>query len=100
MKKIIITGVIGISVLAVNCKTNEETGASHREGRQERGMDPFTEMDTNKDGILTKAEVKGPLAKDFSKIDLDNDGVITRAEFDKAPKPQRGENGGGRPPRN
>ena len=89
MKKVVITGILGISLLVVNCKTNEETGASHREGRPEKGMDPFTEMDTNNDAILTKTEAKGPLAKDFSKIDLDYDEVITRAEFDKAPKPKK-----------
>lgn len=99
MKKIVIAGITAVSLLATNCILNEETGASQREGRPERGKDPFTEMDTNKDGILTKTEAKGPLAKDFSKIDLNNDGNITRAEFDKAPKPQRGGNGGGRPPR-
>jgi|DEB0MinimDraft_12_1074336.scaffolds.fasta_scaffold02788_2 hypothetical protein len=57
---------------------------------------PFVDMDINKDGLLTKAEAKGPISKDFDKIDLNKDGIITRKEFDKVPKPKRGS---GRPPR-
>ena len=45
------------------------------------------EMDKNEDGKLSKAEIKGPLKKDFAKVDLDEDGFITAAEFKKAPKP-------------
>lgn len=50
----------------------------------------FAEMDTNKDGKLSKEEVKGPLANDFSKIDTNKDDFISREEIDKAPKPQHG----------
>jgi Ca2+-binding EF-hand superfamily protein len=52
-------------------------------------------MDTNEDGKLSKDEVKGPLANDFSKIDTNNDGFISKKELEKAPKPRQG----GRPQR-
>ena len=52
-------------------------------------------MDSNKDGKLSKEEVKGPLLNDFSKIDTNNDGYISKEELAKAPKPQ-----GGNPPQN
>ncbi len=49
----------------------------------------FVQMDSNKDGKLSKTEVKGPLTNDFSKIDSNKDGFITKEELEKAPKPNR-----------
>ena len=49
----------------------------------------FAQMDTNKDGKLSKEEVKGPLQNNFSKIDTNGDGFITKEELKKAPKPGR-----------
>ncbi|MGF1765523.1 DUF1566 domain-containing protein [Aliivibrio kagoshimensis] len=45
--------------------------------------DPFSNMDRNGDGKLSKQEAKGPLAKDFKRIDRDGDGYITRQELPK-----------------
>ncbi len=63
--------------------------------RQEKNPPTFSEllkeMDANKDGKLSKKEIKGPLKDDFSKIDTDEDGFITEKEFKKAPKPKGGE---------
>ncbi|CAM2825649.1 EF-hand domain-containing protein [Flavobacterium frigoris] len=47
------------------------------------------EMDINKDGKLSKGEVKGPLQDDFSKVDANKDGFLTLEELKKAPKPER-----------
>ena len=60
-------------------------------GNKDRQQPPSTEelikmMDSNKDGKLSKEEVKGPLKDDFSKIDTNKDGFLTKAELDKAPK--------------
>jgi len=49
----------------------------------------FKKMDTNKDGKLSKAEVKGPLKEDFDKVDLNEDGYLSKEEIEKAPKPKR-----------
>lgn len=49
----------------------------------------LTEMDTNKDGKLSKAEVKGPIQKDFDTIDSNNDGFIVKSEFESAPMRKR-----------
>jgi hypothetical protein len=43
----------------------------------------FSEMDSNKDGKLSKIEVKGPLSRDFSKLDNNSDGFITKQELEK-----------------
>ena len=51
-------------------------------------------MDADNDGMLSKTEVKGPLAENFSSIDTNNDGKLSETELKNAPKPQ-----GGRPPR-
>ena len=103
MKKIVIIGFTAFALFVTSCKSKQaatntnssttsttQTQEASGENRPAEGEDPFVKMDINKDGLLTKEEAKGPIAKDFAKIDLDGDGIITRAEFDKAPKPQRG----------
>ena len=49
------------------------------------------DMDANEDGKLSKDEVKGPLKEVFEKVDTNEDGFITEKEFEKAPKPKKGE---------
>jgi len=71
-----------------------------QEGGQQRGQRPtsdqiIAQMDANKDGKLSKSEVKGPLENDFSSVDTNNDGFLTKEEIDNAPKPERGQGGGG-----
>ena len=41
------------------------------------------QMDDNKDGKLSKNEVKGPLKEDFTNIDANNDGFLTKEELQK-----------------
>ncbi|MGO3346154.1 MAG: hypothetical protein ACTIM4_12900 [Marinomonas sp.] len=45
----------------------------------------FSQMDANGDGVLTKDEVKGPLADDFDRIDADGSGDITEDELPAPP---------------
>ena len=49
----------------------------------------MSDMDTNNDGKLSKDEVQGPLAKDFSNLDTDNDGYLSESEIEDSPRPQR-----------
>lgn len=65
------------------------------QNREERREPPTFEqliekMDENKDGKLSKAEIKGPLKKNFDKVDTNEDGFISEEEFAEAPKPKRG----------
>jgi Ca2+-binding EF-hand superfamily protein len=46
-------------------------------------------MDANKDGKLSKAEVKGPLQKDFLKVDKNKDGFLSKVELEKLPSPSK-----------
>ena len=102
MKRITIIGCIGLLLITTNCSSQDQPDTTAKKERKKDRMppkereNPFIRMDINKDGLLTKAEAKGPILKDFDKIDLDKDGIISREEFDKAPKPKKGE---GRPPR-
>lgn len=87
--------VITIMTIAlfVSCKSsgpeNNNSTSQRRQGGQPSVEKLFIEMDSDKDGKLSKAEVKGPLKNDFSKIDTDDDGYLSEAEIENAPKPER-----------
>ncbi len=89
--------VIAIAALT-GCSSTENT-TSNTQGQRGQGRPTATqllsEMDSNKDGKLSKEEAKGPLAQDFAKIDTDDDGFISKEELEKAPQPQQGGQRGG-----
>ena len=98
----IITCIVAVTALT-NCKpsTKSNEGEEQNEPGQ-RGPSVenlLDQMDTNKDGKLSKSEVKGPLSNDFSKIDKDADGYLSKVELEDAPRPERGDRGGAREPR-
>ncbi|MCG9791688.1 EF-hand domain-containing protein [Flavobacterium algicola] len=91
MKKIILKFVLGLTLFAgttsVFAQQNEEQGGKKPPTAEEI----IKKMDADKDGKLSKDEVKGPLKDDFTKIDTDKDGFLSLAEIKKAPKPERKE---------
>ncbi|WP_405576749.1 EF-hand domain-containing protein [Winogradskyella sp. Asnod2-B02-A] len=93
-------------VLFASCKSTSDSESNDGTSKKRQGGQPsvtqlLSEMDSNKDGKLSKDEVKGPLANDFSKIDTDKDGFLSEEELKNAPKPDRQGGGGqGRPQRN
>ncbi|MGB3774416.1 MAG: EF-hand domain-containing protein [Leeuwenhoekiella sp.] len=100
--KIISCALVMISLAACNSTQNTSSNAPGGQRGQGRpsAAQLLSEMDSDKDGKLSKSEVKGPLAQNFSKIDTDEDGFISEEELENAPKPQqggqRGGQGGGR----
>jgi HlyD family secretion protein len=71
-------------------------GQGGREGK--RGFDPM-QFDTNKDGKLSRDEAPPFLQDGFDQIDADKDGFITRAEMNAAmAKMRQGGGPGGRAP--
>jgi Ca2+-binding EF-hand superfamily protein len=86
--KVVLGILVFLFALSVNAQSSD---------RQERGKKPPTfkellkKMDANKDGKLSKKEIKGPLKNDFKKIDTNEDDFISKKEFEKAPKPKRKE---------
>ncbi|MDA7501975.1 EF-hand domain-containing protein [Chitinophagales bacterium] len=91
----IIMGALMAFLLLIGCSSQK--GATGSEGRKSnKGSRPsvaevFLEIDTNKDGKLSRAEIKGPLQKDFDRVDTNGDGFITKTELQNAPKPERGQ---------
>ncbi|EPR72170.1 conserved hypothetical protein-putative phospholipid-binding protein [Winogradskyella psychrotolerans RS-3] len=51
------------------------------QGQRPSVTDLMNQMDANKDGKLSKDEVKGPLAEQFSEIDTNKDGFISKTEL-------------------
>lgn len=84
----IMTIALFTSCKSSGSKINNST-SQRRQGSQPSVEQLFKEMDSNKDGKLSKVEVKGPLKNDFSKIDTDDDGYLSEAEIENAPKPER-----------
>ncbi|MCC7420130.1 MAG: EF-hand domain-containing protein [Planctomycetaceae bacterium] len=76
-----------------------------RRRRGGEGGPPFerilSEMDSNKDGKLSKDEARGPLQQNFDRLDADKDGFITRDEirrgFSERLREGTGRPEGGRP---
>lgn len=116
MKKFIFLSVLAILGLG-SCKSSKSTttdntnnttqgavenrtqqrpgGGEHRQGQRggrDRG-EMFTRMDVNKDGKLTKDELRGPMVDRFDMIDTNKDGSISLEELKAAPRPQRGQRG-------
>ncbi|PHR29168.1 MAG: hypothetical protein COA38_11695 [Fluviicola sp.] len=50
----------------------------------------FAEFDRNKDGRLSKDEVRGPIEQDFDHLDKNNDGYLTIDELSNMPPPPNG----------
>ena len=69
---------------AVGCPIKAD-GGGHAGGGERRGPPSpekiLEDMDANNDGVVTKAEAKGPLARDFERLDADEDGQLTMAEL-------------------
>lgn len=81
------------------CSSTQNSSSNQQGGQRGQGRPTATqllsEMDSNKDGKLSKEETKGPLAQNFSKIDTNDDGFISKEELENAPQPQRGGQRGG-----
>jgi len=64
--------------------TNNITRNNHNHPDPE---EVIMQLDSNKDGKISKEEAKGPLKEDFSILDKNADGFITLEELKDAPKP-------------
>lgn len=90
MKKSIFTVLFTLLVFLSVSAQEDENEKQRRKGPPSIKQ-LFKDLDSNKDGKISKKEVKGPLKKDFKKIDLNEDGFLTKEEIKKSPKPKRRE---------
>ncbi|MGR5140272.1 DUF1566 domain-containing protein [Photobacterium sp. DNB23_23_1] len=67
-------------------RNQQDSKTKDRQEGQRQGHDPFTQMDTNNDGKLSRDEVRGPLKRDFDKLDTNRDGYLTRNELPQRPR--------------
>ncbi len=99
--KTILCSLVAVQLLLLTACSAQKTTTSSNDNQKKQGppsIEKLLEMDTNKDGKLSKTEVKGPLSDQFSEIDTDKDGFLSKTELENAPKPPRGGQGGP-PPR-
>ncbi|MFT7053236.1 MAG: Ca2+-binding EF-hand superfamily protein, partial [Psychromonas sp.] len=73
----------------------EEFDAAANLGRQ--GRPSFAQLDVNKDGFLSKDEVRGRLLANFDKVDSDASGTLSGDEFNARIKMDRHGHKGDRP---
>lgn len=76
--------------------TKEEHQGPPNGGERLSVDDLFEHMDSDNNGKLSKAEVKGPLAQDFSKIDTNNDTFLSKEELTTLSKRENQRPGGRR----
>ena len=73
-------------------RTNDRERSERDKNRERPSIDEIFKMDTNNDGMLSKAELEdSPMVRNFERMDANSDGFITRTEFENAPRPQRGQ---------
>lgn len=89
MKKLILSAVFFLGVISVTAQQSERPNQEPGGNKPPSAKQVIKDMDTNKDGKISKDEAKGPLKDDFSKIDTNKDGFISLEELKKAPKPER-----------
>ena len=91
MKQLIAIAVAAAFAIPVQAAGDKAKDASASQGASNtgnKGADAmFNSLDKNKDGFMTRDEVKGtPHDKDFAKLDKNNDGKISPEEHAAAPE--------------
>ena len=78
-------------ILLISCKFNQEKKEQQKPTKQQKpsALELISELDSNKDGKLSKNEVRGPIANDFTTIDNNNDGFLTVEELNRGERKKR-----------
>ena len=102
--RLIVIGIGAVGMMFACSPTNQvsnapgnsrgQQGPPGQNGQRPQGERPsidqiFADLDANKDGLLSKDEVLGPLANDFTKLDTNKDNFLSKEELENAPRPTR-----------
>jgi len=88
MKKALILAVTALSISTAAFAMDHSS--SHKTDKMERMKKmmhhKMEKIDTNKDGMISKAEMLAAAEKKFDESDADNDGLLTKEEMKAAKK--------------
>ena len=81
---LILVGALSLIVApqAATAQPGQQQGQGGQGQQPPSAEELIKRMDTDKDGRLSKSEVKGPLSERFAEIDKDGDGYLTKAEVE------------------
>jgi len=89
-KTLIATAVSAAFATGALADDKQASGGSSAAKSNKGAEQMFKSLDKNKDGFLSRDEVKGsPHDKDFTSLDKDSDGKLTRDEHAAAPEHQQ-----------
>ncbi len=74
------TKLIAISLVAATAVAGSMAIAQERGGKNMRG-ERLEQLDTNKDGAISRDEVKAERLERFAMADIDSDGAVSQAEM-------------------
>lgn len=83
MKKLTMAALLPVMTASVLALFSVNTLAG---GQPPKDPPSFSQLDENGDGVLSKDEVKGPLADDFDRLDVDQSGTLTEEELPAPPR--------------
>ena len=90
LKTLIATAVSAAFATGALADDKQASGGSSAAKSNKGAEQMFKSLDNNKDGFLSRDEVKGsPHDKDFATLDKDSDGKLTRDEHAAAPEHQQ-----------
>ena len=90
LKTLIATAVSAAFATGALADDKQASGGSSAAKSNKGAEQMFKSLDKNKDGFLSRDEVKGsPHDKDFATLDKDSDGKLTRDEHAAAPEHQQ-----------
>ncbi|MCG9791687.1 EF-hand domain-containing protein [Flavobacterium algicola] len=89
MKKVLLKLVFSLTLFLGASSVFAQQNEKQENQKPPTAAELIKQMDTNKDGKLSKKEIKGPLKDDFAKVDTNKDGFLSLKELNKAPKPER-----------
>lgn len=81
-KQFKILAVTSLVIAFTSCKSSQETSSTTPSKKNNQDVSQlFKQMDSNKDGKISKSEAKGKLKENFKMRDKNNDGFITKNEM-------------------